>query len=117
VNIWTAADDAELDVLLHALTVDYAKHRDNCDACQPCPYYEAWLEHKARCKACKGIAPLTYGPPCEKPHDAWTCLRCNPCPHLTGAINEVAEWFEARKLRSRAEALRAARTAELERAA
>ncbi len=39
------------------------------------------------------------------------CARCagpEPCPHVRAAIAEVVDWREARILRSRAEALRAA---------
>jgi len=74
VESWTAADDAELDVLVHALTGGYVDHRDRCAIC---------LEGRI------------------------------PCPHVRRAISEVVDWFEARKLLSRAEALRAARAAEL----
>ena len=110
---WTAADAAELDVLVHALVFDFWEHRKHCEACkpEPCPRYEAWLEHKARCKICEGLAPLTFGWDCpwrhrflEEHHD---CLRCSPCPHLEAAIAEVLEWREARILLSRAEVLRA----------
>jgi hypothetical protein len=34
---WTAADQAELDVLLWALADGYHKHRTRCRACQPDP--------------------------------------------------------------------------------
>jgi hypothetical protein len=37
---WTAADQAELDVLLHALAADWFKHRPTCDA-DPCPHLQA----------------------------------------------------------------------------
>ena len=49
---WTAADQAELDVLVHSLVFDFDEHRKHCDACQPgpCPRYEAWLDHKAACE-------------------------------------------------------------------
>jgi len=104
---WTAADQAEQDVLLHGLTTGYAEHRQKkCNACQPCPEYEAWRQHVASCRACNGYAPLTYGLACEKPHDAWACPSCNPCPHLQVAIREALEWREVRLLLSRAEALR-----------
>ena len=109
---WTAADQAELDVLLHALTSGYAEHRQKCEACQPCPELAAWREHKAGCRACQGDAPLTYGPPCERreqwlEHNRRGCVRCLPCPHLQAAIREVVDWREFRALLSRAEALRA----------
>lgn len=108
---WTQADQAELDVLLHALTTDYDKHRRACKACQPCPELEGWREHEAECRACHGDAPLTFGAPCERrrqflEHDTSRCS-CLPCPHLRQAIAEVLEWREARALLSRAEALRA----------
>jgi hypothetical protein len=40
---WTAADQAELDVLLHALTSGYAEHREHCASCagpEPCPHLQ-----------------------------------------------------------------------------
>ena len=36
-DVWTEADAAELDVLVHALVVDYFEHRKRCLACQPDP--------------------------------------------------------------------------------
>ena len=118
VSVWTDADAAELDVLVHALAFDYSQHRQNCEACnpEPCPQYEAWLEHKAGCRACQGDAPLTFGLPCldwreRRLEHGRTCKRCNPCPHLQAAIREVCDWREARRLRSRAEALRSERVA------
>ena len=36
-----------------------------------------------------------------------TCARCLPCPRLQAAIREVVDWHEARRLLSRAQALRA----------
>ena len=74
-NGWTAADDAELDVLVYALVTDYWEHRERCEACQPCDELAAWREHKAGCRACQGDAPLTYGPPCET---ARTVARAQP---------------------------------------
>ena len=112
---WTPADAAELDVLAHALVFDFWEHRQRCEACRPgpCPRYEAWLAHECGCKACQGIAPLTYGPPCperrrflDEHHD---CPRCLPCPDLKRAISEVVDWRSARQLLSRAEVLRAER--------
>ena len=113
-SVWTDADAAELDVLVHALAFDFWEHRKRCEACQPepCPRYEAWLEHKAGCKICEGLAPLTFGWDCpwrrrflEEHHD---CVRCLPCPQLVAAIAEVIDWRESRLLlRSRAEYLRA----------
>jgi hypothetical protein len=109
---WTPADAAELDVLTQALVFDYWEHRRRCEACKPgpCPRYEVWRAHEAECKACRGIAPLTFGPPCaerqrflDEHHD---CARCLPCPDLLAAIAEVVDWREARLLLSRAEALR-----------
>jgi hypothetical protein len=115
VTSWTHADQAELDVLVHALVFDYWEHSKRCGACQPgpCPELEAWNQHEAACDACQGNAPLTYGPPCPDwrarrlEHGA-VCARCNPCPHLQRAIVEVLEWREARALLSKAEALRVA---------
>ena len=111
---WTAADQAELDVLTHALVFDFSEHRKHCEACrpEPCPDLEAWKAHKAECRACQGDAPLTFGLPCERheqflDHNRRGCPRCLPCPHLQAAIAEVLEWREARILLSRAEALRA----------
>jgi hypothetical protein len=36
---WTQADQAELDVLLHALAADWFKHRPTCNA-DPCPHIQ-----------------------------------------------------------------------------
>lgn len=114
-NGWTAADQAELDVLVWALAFDFWEHRKHCEACrpEPCPDLEAWKAHKAECRACQGDAPLTFGLPCER-HEQFLeynrrgCPRCLPCPQLLAAIREVCDWREARVLLSRAEALRAA---------
>jgi len=41
VTFWTEADQAELDVLLHALTSGYVGHRQRCAQCagpEPCPH-------------------------------------------------------------------------------
>jgi len=38
---WTDADDAELDVLVHALVADYLEHRELCAICatsEICPH-------------------------------------------------------------------------------
>jgi hypothetical protein len=40
-QFWTAADDAELDVLLSALVTDYDEHRKFCRACRPDPDSDA----------------------------------------------------------------------------
>jgi hypothetical protein len=32
---WTDADEAELDVLVHTLVVDFFEHRERCSACRP----------------------------------------------------------------------------------
>jgi hypothetical protein len=109
--LWTAADAAELDVLVWALTTDYHEHRQRCEACQPCPEPERWQAHKAACRVCQGKAPLTYGTDCIA-RDGFqehfrSCPRCLPCQHLQKAVAEVVEWREARILLSRAEALRA----------
>lgn len=111
---WTPADDAELDVLVHALVRGYwDQHRDRCEACrtEPCPELEAWNAHKTACRACQGDAPLTFGAPCDRrrvflDHGS-ACKRCNPCPHLQTAIAAVVDWRDARALLSRAQALRA----------
>jgi hypothetical protein len=109
---WTAADGAEFDALVHALAFDYFEHRQACEACRPgpCPRYEAWLEHKARCRICGGVAPLTHGWDCPWRRrfleEHRNCVRCLPCPHLQAAIREVVDWFEARRLLTRAEELR-----------
>ena len=108
---WTRADQAELEVLVHALTTGYQEHRTRCQACQPCPGLERWREHKATCRACQGDAPLTFGRPCER-RDHWLehtrvgCLRCLPCPSLVRVVAEVCDWRNARALLSRAEAMR-----------
>jgi hypothetical protein len=110
---WTDADQAELDVLVHTLTVEFDAHRQKCRACQPgpCERYEAWLAHERDCRICEGLAPLTFGWSCPERtrflDEHRDCVRCLPCPHLQSAIREVLEWREARLLRSRAEALRA----------
>jgi hypothetical protein len=67
---WTAADQAELDVLVWTLVDAYFEHRGRCEACdpEPCPSLEAWYEHKADCLICDGSnhprwrrhAPLTH---------------------------------------------------------
>ena len=111
---WTAAEDAELDVLVYVLVDAFWEHREHCADCKPgpCPEYEAWRTHEASCGACEGSAPLTFGPPCRdwrerRLEHGRTCPRCNPCAHLKTAIREVGEWREARILLSRAQALRA----------
>jgi hypothetical protein len=112
IQFWTGADDAELDVLVHALTIDFDEHRRNCRACQPCDWPARWKKHKAACRVCDGLAPLTFGTACEerdrlREHNK-TCPACSgPCPHLRAAIAEVLEWREARALLSKAEHLRA----------
>jgi hypothetical protein len=112
---WTSADQAELDVLLHELTSGYCEHRERCTVCQPgdCPELVAWREHLDECLACRGDAPLTHGLPCSRRHEFIAlgdkCVRCNPCPSLRLAIELIAEWREARELRSRAEWLRTER--------
>ena len=70
---WTAADAAELDVLVHELVSRY-------------------FEHTPRCASCAAGYP--------------------PCPHVRAAIEAVVDWREARALLSRAESLRAERSAE-----
>jgi hypothetical protein len=111
VTCWTAADQAELDVLVHALVFDYFEHRERCEACQPCDMPALWDAHKAACDVCQGLAPLTHGTYCwarEQLREHFrSCPRCLPCPSLQAAIREVVDWREIRLLRSRAEALRA----------
>ncbi len=110
---WTDADAAELDVLVHTLVVDFWAHREWCAACrpEPCPIYEAWLAHKADCRVCERLAPLTFGWSCPVRQrfldEHRDCARCNPCPHLQTAVAAVVEWWDMRALLSRAEALRA----------
>jgi hypothetical protein len=115
---WTEADEAELDVLAHALSFDYFEHRERCDACQPCTQYQAFLEHKPECPVCGSDAPLhvhgdrmTLWVRCPqkdalREHNRRRCACCLPCPHLQRAIAEVLEWREARILLSRAQPLR-----------
>ena len=113
VSWWTAADAAELDVLLHELAAGYHEHRERCEACspEPCPILAAWREHLKACKACQGDAPLTHGPACERKRrfvdHGQNCVRCNPCPSLRLAIELVLQWRRSRELLSRAEWLRA----------
>ncbi len=112
---WTDADAAELDVLLHELSVGYFEHRARCEACspEPCPVLVSWRSHIEECPACRGDAPLTFGPPCQRKRrfidHGRDCVRCNPCPSLRLAIELVVQWREAREFRSRAEWLRAER--------
>jgi hypothetical protein len=65
---WTEADAAELDVLVFELARGYDRHRKSCLACRlgDCPEYAAWRKHLDGCPACRGDAPLTYGPPCSR---------------------------------------------------
>jgi hypothetical protein len=116
-SFWTPADQAELDILLYALTSAYNVHRRTCEACSPeaCAELEAWTSHKADCRACGGDAPLSYPrtDECRRRHRVFVahgdaCPRCNPCQHLQAAIGEVLVWREVRMLLSHAEALRAA---------
>lgn len=109
---WTAADAAELEVLVDMLTRsdEAERHRESCRACRPCPIYAAWKKHKAGCAACLGDAPLTHGPPCEE-HARFiahggACLPCNLCPHMQRAIRLVVAWREQRLLASKAAWLR-----------
>lgn len=61
-SVWTAADQAELDVLLWTLADAYFTHREECDACLsrhelgslPCPHVRDavetitdWHHHRA----------------------------------------------------------------------
>ncbi|MBA2642809.1 MAG: hypothetical protein H0U82_07785 [Actinobacteria bacterium] len=128
---WTAADGAELDVLVHELARSYFEHRERCPACRPgdCPELVAWREHLDECPACRGDAPLTFGPPCPRRREfiahgsactmgplnqvpaCHSIARCNPCPALRTAIEAVLVWREAPELLSRAEFLRAEREA------
>jgi hypothetical protein len=110
---WTAADQAELDTLAHALASDFAEHRRHCESCnpEPCPLYAAWLEHKAGCRICEGLAPITHGWSCPARErflvEHRGCVRCLQCPRLLAAVRELCDWREFRLLLSRAEALRA----------
>ena len=66
---WTDADQAELDVLLHALVVDFFEHRKRCGIClaghEACPHLKAaiavvldWREARvllSRAQALRGI--------------------------------------------------------------
>ena len=56
---WTAADAAELGVLVDELSRGYHEHRERCVACQPgeCPELVSWRVHLEECKACLGDAP------------------------------------------------------------
>src|SRR5690242_16949828 len=85
----SAADLAELDVLIWELADAYQEHRQNCEWCRPtpCRTLTAFLEHKAECWKCQNgvcVATALYGQPCWiRQH--WiahgdTCKRCNPCP-------------------------------------
>jgi hypothetical protein len=112
---WTDADQAELDLLLHELTVGYDAHRARCSACQPgdCPVFVAWREHLTVCLECLGDEPLTHGPPCPRKRrfidHGRDCARCNVCPSVSLAVELVLQWRVGRELRSRAAWLRAER--------
>lgn len=113
---WTSADSAEQDVLIDELARAFTEHRQECEACQPCPQVAAWKEHRAGCWKCRNTIRFTttsYGEPC--PHyiahlaHGRTCKPCNPCPQLHIAIDVVLEWRRHRELLSRAQALRISR--------
>ena len=63
---WTAADAAELDILVHEAVRLAEEHRARCEACKPgdCPVRRV-AQHLEVCAACRGDAPITYGPPCS----------------------------------------------------
>ena len=111
-SFWTAADAAELDILVHEAVRLAEEHRARCEACKPgdCPEYVAWRQHLEVCAACRGDAPITYGPPCSS-HAQFvahgdSCPCCNPCPTLTRLVEIVIDWRDGRVLRSKAEWLR-----------
>jgi len=61
-SCWTAADDAELDVLVHALTSDYFEHRRRCRACRlepgapyPCPHLQAAVREVVDWRDARGL--------------------------------------------------------------
>jgi hypothetical protein len=109
-SFWTAADAAELDVLCFELARHSTEHRDHCEACKPCPDYEDWRQHLEECAACRGDAPLTFGPPCPRRAQMIThgdaCQRCNPCPTLTKLAEIAVDWRAGRVLKSKAAWLR-----------
>lgn len=114
---WTAADSAELDVLVHELSKGAEQHRASCAACkpEPCAFLTSYLEHRETCWKCENsikLATATYGEPCPRYAEfvahSDACARCNPCPGMTKAIKIVVEWRDGRALLSRAESLRRA---------
>ena len=38
----------------HERDAHASEHRDNCEACKPCPTYEGWRRHLDGCPACRG---------------------------------------------------------------
>lgn len=107
---WSAADSAELDVLLHEIVTRFDEHRRTCPHHQPCEILAAYRRHKETCLCCQGDYPLTHGWQCSA-RDAFIehgagCAACNVCPHIKLAIAAVMDWREGRILRSKAEELR-----------
>jgi hypothetical protein len=107
---WTAADAAELDVLVYELARRSTEHRDHCEACRPCPEYEDWRRHLDGCRRCQDEAPLTYGGPCSRRAQMVAhgnaCPSCNPCPTLTKLAEIAVDWRDGRVLKSKAAWLR-----------
>jgi hypothetical protein len=107
---WTPADSAELDVLAYELAGHVTEHRAHCAACQPCPEYDDWRRHLDDCRACRGDAPLIFGPPCPRRAQfvahGDACRRYNPCPTLTNLAEIAVDWRDGRVLKSKAAWLR-----------
>ena len=96
----------------HALVFDFWTHREHCEACrpEPCPRYEAWLEHKAGCRRARARAAhvrMAVPRAPTVPRRAPRLSALSAVPGLKRAISEVMDWRTARQLLSRAEALRA----------
>lgn len=108
---WTEADAAELDCLVRELVDGIFEHRQRCASCArvlaASRAADAWRGHRDECGACKGDAPLTFGPPCS--HGQALRERIGnviACPHIRAAIEVVTDWRTRRELLSRARWLR-----------
>ena len=113
---WSAADEAELNLLVFELVECASSHRAGCPYCRPCSAAAEYLEHKSTCWSCDNgirVATATWGPPCsrylERDAHIEACASCaaTPCPKLTEAIEAVVTWQRRRELWSRAIYMRA----------